>query len=175
MIALLTNISSKIDRFNERIGSTVSWLSLGLVMVVCLDVGMRYILNKGGATLPELEWHIFSIIFLLCAGFALKHEKHVRVDVFYANFSPKKKAWVDLGGTLLLLLPFCFMVAWKSIPYIEISWRYNEGSPDPGGLPWRWLIKCAIPLGMFFLMLQGVSIAIKSFLTITNHRQDIPS
>jgi TRAP-type mannitol/chloroaromatic compound transport system permease small subunit len=143
------------------------------VLVVALDVMLRYVFHKGGSTLSELEWHLFSIIFLLCAGFALKHDKHVRVDVFYANFSPKQKAWVDLVGTFVFLIPFCVMIILKSLPYIEISWRYNEGSPDPSGLPWRWLIKSAIPLGMFFLLLQGVSLAIKSFLVISTSDNDV--
>jgi TRAP-type mannitol/chloroaromatic compound transport system permease small subunit len=119
----------------------------------------------------EVEWHIFSLIFLLGAGYTFKHDRHVRVDLFYSRFSAKGKAWVNLLGCLLFLIPFCLILIKASFPYVSLSYRLSEISSDPGGLPGRYLIKGAIPLGIFFLLLQAVSLAFSSWLIVTNRIQ----
>ena len=119
----------------------------------------------------EIEWHIFSLVFLLAAGYTFKHDRHVRVDLFYSQFSPKRKAWVNLLGCLFFLIPFCVILISASVPYVSLSYRLHEISSDPGGLPYRYLIKGAIPLGIFFLLLQAISLTFSSLLIIINREQ----
>jgi len=115
-----------------------------------------------------LEWHLFAFIFLIGAAYALKHDRHVRVDVFYANFTEKQQAWVNLIGTLLFLIPFCIIIIYTSIRFAANAYAIQEGSPDPGGLPARYIVKAAIPIGFILLLLQACSLLIKSMLTLTH-------
>ncbi|MDF9800696.1 TRAP-type mannitol/chloroaromatic compound transport system permease small subunit [Catalinimonas alkaloidigena] len=163
----LESASNFIDGMNEAIGKGVSWLNTLLVILICYDVAARYLFNTSSSGIVELEWHIFSFIFLLGAAYALKHDKHVRVDVFYQNFSPKKQAWVNLIGTLLFLIPFCIITIQSSLKFTANAYAINEGSPDPGGLPARFIVKGAIPVGFFLLLLQAFSLAFRSLLTVT--------
>ncbi len=160
-----------IDRINETIGGAISWLTSILVWVICLDVLLRYFFNISFAGLFELEWHIFAFIFLLGAAFTLKNDKHVRVDVFYSQFSEKGKAWVNLIGTIIFLIPFCLVIIKSSIPFVINSFNILEGSPDPGGLPFRFIVKFAIPVGFSLLLLQAFSLIIRSILTIQGRSQ----
>ena len=168
MESLLTGIINFIDRLNEKVGRLASWLTAILVVLVCYDVFTRYLLNETQAWIMELEWHLFALVFLLGAAYALKHDKHVRVDLFYARFSPKDKAWVNLLGGILFLIPWTVLIIYWSFDYAQLSWSVREGSPDPGGLPARYIIKFAVPLGMFLLMLQAISMVIKSVFTLKN-------
>lgn len=162
----MQNLVNWIDKLNTKVGNTVSWLTSILVWVMCLDVLMRYFLNVSFAGLFELEWHIFALIFLLGAAFTLKNDKHVRVDVFYSQYSSKGKAWVNLLGTVIFLIPFCIVIIKSSIPFAINSFNILEGSPDPGGLPLRFIVKSAIPIGFSLLLLQALSLIMKSILTI---------
>lgn len=157
-----------VNTLNEWIGRKVAWLNTLLVLIICFDVIRRYIFNVSSVMMIEIEWYLFSLIFLLAAGFALKHDKHVRVDLFYSRFSIKGKAWVNLLGCMFFLIPFCIILIKASWPYVFTSFRLQEISPDPGGLPARYLIKAAIPLGFFFLLLQAFSLTFHSWLTIRN-------
>lgn len=168
MKKVLQKVSNAIDRLNENIGRGISWLNTLLVVVICYDVTARYLFSASGAGIVELEWHLFSFIFLLGAAYALLHDRHVRVDVFYQNFSEKKKAWVNLTGTLLFLIPFCIITINASLTFTANAFAINEGSPDPGGLPARYIVKAAIPLGFSLLLLQAISLAFKSILTLTD-------
>ncbi|MEL7146166.1 MAG: TRAP transporter small permease subunit [Bacteroidota bacterium] len=159
-------ITNWIDRINSAIGNLFSWLTTLLVIVICFDVMMRYVFTTSYAAVTEMEWHLFAAIFMLGAAFTLKYDKHVRVDVFYAGFSEKGKAWVNLIGTILFLLPFCFVVIQSSVPFVQNSFRVMETSPDPGGLPARFIIKSVIPLGFSLLLLQGISEILKALKTI---------
>ncbi|MEQ9403300.1 MAG: TRAP transporter small permease subunit [Cyclobacteriaceae bacterium] len=151
-----------IDKIVKGIGTLVSWLTLLLVIVIVIDVLMRYLFNTTSAASFELEWHLFAAVFLLGAAYTLQHDKHVRVDVFYTRFSDTQKAWVNTIGTLFLLLPFCAVACLESVSFVESSFAVQETSPDPGGLPARYLIKSAIPIGFFLLGLQGINLLLKS-------------
>lgn len=164
----LLSIKNIIDRINEQIGRAASWLTALLVVLVCYDVLTRYLLNETRAWIMELEWHLFALVFLLGAAYALKHDKHVRVDLFYAKFTKREKAWVNLIGGLLFLIPWCLMVIYWSFDYAQLSYAVKEGSPDPGGLPARYIIKFAVPFGIGLLCLQGVSTVIKSIFVLNN-------
>ena len=154
------------DRLNERIGVAVSWLTTVLVAVVCYDVFTRYLLKSSLVAVQELQWHLFAVIFLIGAAYTLKHGKHVRVDVFYNRFSAKTRAWVDFLGSLIFLLPFCLVAIWCSHTFVINAYTFGEGSPDPGGLPARFILKAAIPAGFLLLALQGLALAFGSLLRI---------
>lgn len=156
------------DRLSERVGTGIMWLTTALVLVVCCDVFTRYVLKRSSVAVQELEWHLFSLIFLIGAAYTLKHDKHVRVDVLYSRFSPRAQAWVNLAGSLLFLIPFCCMVIWSSHPFVASAYRLGETSPDPGGLPARWVLKAAIPLGFALLLIQGLALAFRSVSSIAS-------
>ncbi len=161
---------SPIDKLNSLIGKLVSWLTVILVFIIVIDVSLRYIFSITSAASFELEWHLFAAIFLLGAAYTLKEDKHVRVDVFYNSFSERTKAWVNLIGSTFLLLPFCIIASWESLSFVQSSFQINETSPQPGGLPARWIIKSTIPLGFLLLGMQGISLIGKSLITILNER-----
>jgi len=110
----------------------------------------------------ELEWHLFALVFLIGAGYAFKHDRHVRVDLFYAKFTPKDRALVNLIGGLIFLVPWCILIIYVSYDYAHVSFLIRETSPDPGGLPARYIIKFAITVGVSLLLLQGISSIIQS-------------
>ena len=170
MIRFLKHLIRLIDRLNEWIGNKVSWLTTVLVLLICLDVFARYALNISYAAIFELEWHIFAIIFLLGSAYTLKHDRHVRVDVFYSQFPDHIKAWVNFLGSIFFLLPFCIIVIKGGIPYLETSIKLDEGSNDPGGLPARYIVKSMIIIGFALLLLQGISLLCSSFLEILGEK-----
>lgn len=155
-----------IDAFNGWVGRGVAWLSLVLVAVVFGDVVLRYVFDKSYVFAQELEWHIFAVIFLIGAGYTLFCDAHVRVDVIYQKLSPRAKAWVNLLGVIFFLIPGCLMVIITSWKFTHASWSVMEGSPDPGGIPYRFLIKGALPIGFMLLTLQGLSMGLHSLMQL---------
>lgn len=162
MYKALKRIQFGIDTLNEWAGKGVSWLTTLLVVLVCFDVITRYLFSDTKAWIMELEWHLFSLVFLIGAGYAFKHDRHVRVDLFYTRFTPRDRALVNLIGGLLFLVPWCILVIIVSYDYAKVSFLLGETSPDPGGLPGRYVIKFAITAGVFLLLLQGLSSIIQS-------------
>lgn len=160
-----------IDGLNERIGRAVSWFTLALVVVVCADVFWRYLLNRTSPWVMELEWHLFALIFLLGAGYTLKRDEHVRVDLFYERFNHRDKAEVNLIGGLLFLLPWSALIVYFGFQFALDSWQIGERSENPGGLAMRYLIKAAIPAGFFLLFLQGLAEIVRSYLALREYRQ----
>ncbi len=163
---ILRKCARFIDNINEKVGFAASWLTTILVVVVCYDVFTRYLLKKSSVAAQELEWHIFAVIFLVGAAYTLKHDKHVRVDVLYARFSPKRKAIINMIGCVIFLMPFIIMIIWTSRNFVANSYMFGETSPDPGGLPARYVLKGFIPLGFFFLFMQALSLLFKSIITV---------
>ncbi|NOZ11157.1 MAG: TRAP transporter small permease subunit [Gammaproteobacteria bacterium] len=153
-----------LDRLSEISGHAVAWMVVLMTLVVGYDVAMRYLFNVGSVALQELEWHLFALIFLLGAAYTFKQEGHVRVEVLYQRFSPRAQAWADLFGTVFFLLPFCVLIIISSWPFVFNAFQYSEGSPDPGGLPYRFLLKSAIPIGFSLLVLQGLASIIQRIL-----------
>ncbi|MEC9487141.1 MAG: TRAP transporter small permease subunit [Prosthecochloris sp.] len=147
-------------------GRVVSWLALLLVLVVVYDVFTRYVLSASSVAVQELEWHLFALMFLIAAGVTLQKDKHVRVDVLYSRFSAKQKAVVNIAGGLFFLLPFSVMLITASWPFVVNSFLIMESSPDLGGLPYRFLLKAAIPAGFILLLLQGVASILRSVLVL---------
>ncbi len=153
-----------IDGLNEYIGICVSWLTTLMGLVVFYDTVMRYGFKKGHVAIRELEWHIFAVVFLLGAAYALKHGAHVRVDIIYTRLSARARAWIDFLGSILFLIPFAIIVISSTQNFIANSWAVREMSPDPGGLPARYILKAIIPAGFVLLILQGTSEMFKNFL-----------
>lgn len=164
----LVSLQQKIEVASEYTGKMIAWLVLGMVLLVSYDVAMRYLFRSGSVAFQELEWHIFAIIFLLGAAYTFKHDDHVRLDVFYKSrfMNDVRRAWINLIGGITLLVPFCLLIIISSWPFVAQSYTYMEGSPDPGGLPWRWLLKACIPLGFGLLLLQGIADIIKNLVQI---------
>lgn len=148
-----------IDALNEAIGQLSAWLVVALVGLTLYDVAMRYLFRSGSVAAQELEWHLFGLIILLGAGFTLKHDEHVRVDLFYASarVSDRARAAINIAGNLLILLPFAALVIWSSVPFAYDAFARGEISPDPGGLHYRWILKAAIPAGFALLALQAIA------------------
>ena len=153
-----------VNTLNERIGFLVSWLTTAMVAVVCYDVFTRYLLKQSSVAVQEMEWHLFAIIFLLGAAYTLKHDRHVRVDIIYMRLSERQRAWINLLGTLLFLIPFAILIIWSSKNFIINSFVIGESSPNPGGLPARYLLKACIPLGFILVLLQALSLAFSSLM-----------
>jgi TRAP-type mannitol/chloroaromatic compound transport system permease small subunit len=163
---MLSRITQHIDAFANWSGERIKWLTTILVVLILGDVLLRYLFDTSKAWLTDLEWHIFALMFLLAAAYALKEERHVRVDVFYSKWSLKTKAWVNLLGTILFLLPWCLIVIYTSFQYAGYAFAIGEKSAEPGGLPARFLIKGAVTLGFVLLLIQGISMAVKAILTL---------
>ncbi len=145
-----------LEKIIKKIGDTCSWLSFILVILISLDVFLRYVFNFSSASLYELEWHMFAVIFMVGSSLTLQKDEHVRVDVFYNKFSDKGKNIINLIGNIIFLLPFSLIIFYTSIPFVEDSFRILESSPDPGGLQFRFLIKSIIPISFLLLAVQGV-------------------
>jgi len=162
----LIAISKTIDTLNEWIGRGVSWVSVLLVLVVFVDVVMRYLFNTSYVFTQELEWHLFAFIFLIGAGYTLLHDGHVRVDIIYQRLGFKGQAWVNLIGVFIFLIPGCILIMATSYKFAYTSFSIMEGSPDPGGIPFRFILKSCITIGFGLLLLQGISLALHSLLQI---------
>jgi len=159
-------IVSSIAIFNERIGKFFSWFTFLLVLLIFADVVMRYLFNFTLIWVVELETYFFALIFMMGGGYTLLHQKHVRVDLFYSNFSAKRKAWVNLFGGLFFLLPWAAISAYASWGYFFSSFQLGERSPQPGGLPALYLLKFILFAGFALLILQAIATILDSLLTI---------
>ncbi|EOB3602024.1 TPA: TRAP transporter small permease subunit [Vibrio vulnificus] len=161
-----------IERLFNRFGDLLGWLSSVLFILllanVVYDVVMRYVFNDVSIAFQEMEWHLFSAVFLLGIPFALKSGGHVRVDLFYERLSHRAQAIIDLLGTIFFLFPFCLLVAWFGIDFAKESYALGETSGDPGGLPYRWVIKAIIPLSFLFMAISGVGLLLHSLNKIVN-------
>jgi TRAP-type mannitol/chloroaromatic compound transport system permease small subunit len=156
----LLKFADAVDRLDERVGQALKWLVLFSSLISAGNALMRYSIHYSSNAWLEIQWYMFGAMFLLAAGYALKHEEHVRVDVFFSKMSPRTQAWVDVVGTVLFLMPMALIIAWLSIPMVVNSIRIQEHSSDAGGLL-RWPIKIMIPLGFALLAVQAIAEIIK--------------
>ena len=156
----LLRFSAAIDKLNEWIGKSAAWLGLAAVLVCTGNAVARYALNTGSNAWLELQWYFNAAVFLLIAGYALRRDEHVRIDVVAGRLSERAQAWIDLFGALFMLLPAVIIIAWYSWPSLANSWDIQEYSSDPGGLI-RWPVRLLIPVAFVLLALQGVSEIIK--------------
>jgi len=161
----MLKLADYLESLNRAIGRSLSWLCLFMVLVTCLVVVERYWFESGSIRLQESITFMHALLFMLASAYTLAAGDHVRVDVLYGSMSPRAKARVDIGGTLLLLFPFCAFVIWSSWDFVSVSWQINEASQEAGGLPYPFLplMKSAIPVAALLLLLQGCSMLIRSF------------
>jgi len=160
-----------LDRFSIACGRLCSWLTLFMVVTTFVIVVMRYALDVGAVWLQESVTWMHAAVFMIGAAYALQQEEHVRVDIFYRSMSPSRRAWVDLLGVLLFLLPVCLFLAYESWSFVAVSWSLKEASREPGGLayPWVPLLKSIVLVMPVMLALQGLSLALKSLRTLPRH------
>ncbi len=144
-----------IERTLKTFASFISYSIFFLVGLIIFDLINRYFFSSGSIALQELEWHVFDGIMLFSLYFTLKLDGHVRVDIFYSSFSQKWKKYIDIFSHLFFIIPFALLVIYTSYSFIEISYLQNETSSDPGGLPYRFVVKSFIIFGFSLLILQS--------------------
>lgn len=159
-------LARAIDRTNNIIGKLIAWLTLGMVLVQFTVVVLRYVFGLGFIWMQESILYMHSMVFLVGAGYTLLKEGHVRVDIFYRPANARKKALVDLLGVLFLLIPFCILVWWVALPYVQNSWAVFESSKETSGIPAVYLLKTTILVFTVLIGLQGLALAIKSGLVL---------
>lgn len=152
-----TAFSRRIDGWMLRLGEALSWIWLALMVVIVLNVVLRYLFGEGRIELEELQWHLYAVGFMTALSLAVTTDDHVRVDVLHERLPLHLRAWIELYGTLLLLAPFIALVLVYSLPFVASAWRVDEVSQAPGGLPMRWLIKAVLPLGFVLLGLAAAA------------------
>jgi len=156
----LLALSRLIDRISDRIGHWMYWLILAAVLISAANAVVRKAFNYSSNSFLEIQWYLFSAIFLFCAGYTLKNNEHVRIDVISGRLSARARAWIDVFGTLFFLLPMATLIMWLSWPLFVDAWTRNEVSTNAGGLV-IWPARLMVPVGFFLLILQGVAELIK--------------
>ena len=157
----LLQTANHLDRIVEVVGRIAAWSGLALVLVMATDVLLRYALNTGSVALQELEWHLMSPLTLLCIGYTVQQEGHVRVDIIYARFPASVRQVIDLFTTVCVLA-LSLIIVYLSWRYVMQSYRIGEGSPNPGGLPHRFILKSMIPAGFGLLAMQSLASLLRS-------------
>ena len=172
---LSVKLEQWINAFSELLGKISAALFVVMLFNVFYDVIMRYLFSDVSIGMQELEWHLYAAVFLLGVPYTLKTGGHVRVDLIYERLSVKRRAWVDMLGSALLLMPFCLLVGWYGIGFTLDAYQLGEGSGDPGGLPHRWIIKGMIPFAFFATAISGLGLFLGSLNTILDRRPADPS
>ena len=164
----LLALARLIDAMTERVGRVVIWLVLVATLISAGNALSRYLFGVSSNAWLEIQWYLFGAMFMLAAGYTLKHNGHVRIDIFYNRLGPRGQAWVDLAGGLLFLLPMAVLLMWLSWPMFHEAWVTQEHSPDSGGLL-RWPVKLLLPAGFALLALQGVAEVVKRIGVLSGH------
>jgi TRAP-type mannitol/chloroaromatic compound transport system permease small subunit len=159
-VKILLRLSGLIDALNERVGRLSYWLILVMVLISAGNAVVRYAFNRSSNAWLEIQWYLFSAVFLFCAGYALLHNQHVRIDVISGRMSKRARAWIDILGTLFFLLPMAIAIMWMSWPVFVDAYQHDEVSTNAGGLT-VWPGRLMLPVGFLLLILQGISELIK--------------
>jgi len=170
----LARLGKFLDRFIEIIGRLSSWLCLLLTLLVAGDVLARYIWHTGSVAEQELEWHLLAVIALLGASYTLQQGEHVRVDIFYQHYSDRLKRWLDVLVPILIVVPTALFIALISLQFVKMSYNLHEISPDPGGLPARYLLKAFVPVGFGLVAVQGVAMMIDGIIKLLGQDKITP-
>ena len=168
-----TRLSSSISRTFKSIASVLSWIWTALLGVIVLNVIMRYLFGEGRIEFEEIQWHLYAIGFLIGLASCMSTDDHIRVGVFHDRMHLRTQAWIELYGLLLMFFPFILMVLWFSVPFIQYSFEISEISDAPGGLPYRWAIKGALPISMLLLLIAGVSRLLRVSCFLFGHPRSI--
>jgi len=170
-MSTLNRISHGISQISEWTGKTVAWLTFLMVIVTFVIVVMRYAFNEGSIALQESVIYMHAIVFMLGAAYTLNSDGHVRVDIFYGRMSDKKKAFVNLFGNIVFLIPVCGFILWSSWEYVADSWELKEGSREAGGLPWLYLLKGTIIFMGSLLIIQALANILQNIADIFSPKQ----
>jgi len=164
----VTSRSGTIDRISEWTGRTAAWMTLAMILVTFVIVVMRYVFSFGLIWMQEAVTWMHAVVFMAGAAYTLRHEEHVRVDVFYRRMSATRRAWVDLVGVLVFLLPVCAFLLWTSWDFVTASWAMRESSRESGGLPYPFipLLKTVLLFMPLTVLLQGLSLLFSALRTI---------
>lgn len=168
-VRIIKRTADQAHRLVGFIGGLVSWVGLALVLLVAFNVLARYLFSLGSVAMQELEWHLMAIVALFGMSYGINRGEDVRVDMLYAKYRPTTKAVVDVISSILMLI-VALIVAWLSIHYVHQSFSIGEGSPDPGGLPERYLLKAAIPAGFILLALQAFAATVEASCRLVSPR-----
>ncbi|HHH37699.1 MAG TPA: TRAP transporter small permease subunit, partial [Epsilonproteobacteria bacterium] len=163
-------LSYRLDRVAKYAGLTAAFLVVILALLVTYDAMMRYLFSAGSIALQEIEWHLYDVIFLLGISYALKHDKHVRVDIFYERYSEQSKLLIQIFSMLLLVIPFSLLMMYNAWDMTLQSYLQHEISSDPGGLTHRYLIKGMIVVAFGLLILQAISEVLKAYRSLVSYR-----
>ena len=166
----MKKLYNTLHAINEVTGKAIAWLTLLMMLVTFSVVLLRYIFDLGWVAMQESVVYMHATVFMLGAAYTMKHQGHVRVDIFYQRFTVKTRAWVDLIGTLLLLFPVSIFIAWMGWEYVVDAWRVHEGSREAGGLPGVFLLKSLIILMPTLLIVQGLAMLIEQILVISGNQ-----
>ena len=172
LLTLANKFVQTIDTISELLGKAVAWLTLLMVLLTFSIVVLRYGFNLGWIGMQESVLYFHGIVFMLGAAYTLKHDGHVRVDIFYQKYSPKQKALLNLFGSVILLLPVCIFIFFISLDYVLSSWNIMESSPEAGGLPLVYLNKSLILLLAITLSLQGLAEIVRNILMLSDNLRD---
>ncbi len=159
---ILLALETLFDRFSKMIGFVASILLLLMIANVFYDVIMRYLFNDVSIGMQEMEWHLFSAIFLLGISYTLNENAHVRVDIIYDQLSPGKQAFINISGTLVFLIPFSVLITWYGFFFAKEAWLLKEMSGDPGGLPHRWMIKSVMSIAFVLVIISSFGFMLRS-------------
>jgi TRAP-type mannitol/chloroaromatic compound transport system permease small subunit len=161
-----TRPSDAIDGVIVAVAAVINWIWVVLVLLIVLNVALRYVFGTNIIALEEMQWHLYAIGFMLGLGFALQQDGHVRVDVLAERFAPRRRAWIEFLGLSLIVLPLVVIILWQAWPFVTRAYTLNEVSAAPGGLPYRWAIKSVILIAFAYLGLAAVSrlLRVASFL-----------
>ncbi|HSG60680.1 MAG TPA: TRAP transporter small permease subunit [Pseudomonadales bacterium] len=169
---MLLKLENAIHFISDWLGKLSAWLLIALLLNVFYDVIMRYLFNDVSIGMQEMEWHLYSAMFLFGISYCIRSDGNVRVDVFYERWQPTTRAWVNIFGCLVLLLPFTLLVVKFGWTFTVESYQLGEQSGDPGGLPYRWIIKGAIPLSFSFMCLSGVGMLLHNINILRGEHRD---
>lgn len=170
-MTVLHSITHYIDSFTEKTGKLILWLTLLMMLFVCIVVLLRYVFQIGSIALQELVVYFHGTVFLLGCAYTLKKEGHVRVDIFYRNFSARTQAWINSLGGIVFLLPLCVYIFITSWSFVAQSWEIREVSPEPGGIPAVFLLKTLIPLMAINLALQAIAEILRNTIFLIENKR----
>jgi TRAP-type mannitol/chloroaromatic compound transport system permease small subunit len=167
-VQFLTALARHINIQNHRIGLVAAWIVLPMILLQVIIVLMRYVFGIGSVMLQESIVYMHAFLFMVMAGYTLLHDSHVRIDVFYREASPQKKALINLIGSVAFLIPVCVLIIWVSWTYVSISWSVLEGSKETSGIPGVFLLKSLLIVFAALVGIQGVSLAVRSICVLRN-------
>lgn len=171
----LKAVADGLDRLSLGLGNTLSWLALAIALIQTAIVVLRYSFGIAWSALQESMIYGHSLLFLGCAGYTYLHGGHVRIDILYANLTARRRAWIDLAGVFLLLIPVTVVIAWASHGYVAAAWQIREVSPFRDGIPALFLLKTLIPVFCLLMVLQGIAHAIRCALFLAGAAADSAS